>query len=526
MDTIQINITDIPNEVTINVSNLQGPPGPSGATATLQEVINVDSTVNGVLASSPNGTITENISDSASEKKYIDASVSHYVSVSQGGVNIGSLYPSINRSAYIQFLHSFIGTTISDGVNLSAIQQLPNALNFYALSMKKNGYEIATENYVTLENARTNANTIAGDINANSNTLINLRDAVAPQEPITKMQFDTYVSAVGGQRGSIDCSTNPNYPASNKGDRWEVTVAGKIGGALGIDVQVYDEIVCKTTSVAGDQATVGANFYIVQGNLERATETVAGYIQLATDVETQAGTENTKAITALKLDNWWTNIKTLAQTFAAKITFLTSPRISSGTASTVPYLDANKDLVSSSITPTQLSYLDATSSIQTQLNAKANNLLAKQNITITHTGTTAETKIYSILIPAGSVQANDVLKLLMKAFGASGVASKSFRMYFNTSDAIGGVQVGLNTIAATVSALTTRNIFCKNSLSSQQVIGPTISVSNEESTGQNAGSYSTISINFAVDQYFIVSCQLTTGTESASILGLTLQAER
>ena len=40
MDTIQINITDIPNEVTINVSNLQGPPGPSGATATLQEVVN------------------------------------------------------------------------------------------------------------------------------------------------------------------------------------------------------------------------------------------------------------------------------------------------------------------------------------------------------------------------------------------------------------------------------------------------------------------------------------------------------
>lgn len=41
---------------------------------------------------------------------------------------------------------------------------------------------------------------------------------------------------------------------------------------------------------------------------------------------------------------------------------------SSGTATTVPYLDANKKLVSSSVTPTTLGYLDATSSVQTQLN--------------------------------------------------------------------------------------------------------------------------------------------------------------
>lgn len=50
---------------------------------------------------------------------------------------------------------------------------------------------------------------------------------------------------------------------------------------------------------------------------------------------------------------------------------MTNASISSATASTVPYFDASKKLVSSAVTPTQLSYLDATSSIQTQLNAKA-----------------------------------------------------------------------------------------------------------------------------------------------------------
>jgi len=157
---------------------------------------------------------------------------------------------------------------------------------------------------VTLEQVRSEDNSISGDINANNNTIINLKDAVNPQEPITKMQFDTYVSAVGGNRGSIDCSTNPNYPASNKGDRWEVTVAGKIGGPSGINVDIYDEIVCVTASASGNHATVGANFYIVQGNIERATETTSGYIQLATDSEVQTGTDNEKAVTSLKLANY------------------------------------------------------------------------------------------------------------------------------------------------------------------------------------------------------------------------------
>ena len=46
------------------------------------------------------------------------------------------------------------------------------------------------------------------------------------------------------------------------------------------------------------------------------------------------------------------------------------------TATTVPYLDANKRLVSSSVTPTQLGYLDATSSVQTQINSKQATLSA------------------------------------------------------------------------------------------------------------------------------------------------------
>lgn len=56
-------------------------------------------------------------------------------------------------------------------------------------------------------------------------------------------------------------------------------------------------------------------------------------------------------------------------------TSLSSPivRVTSETASRVAVLDASKNIVSSSVTTTTLGYLDATSSVQTQLNTKTDN---------------------------------------------------------------------------------------------------------------------------------------------------------
>jgi hypothetical protein len=153
---------------------------------------------------------------------------------------------------------------------------------------------------VSLEQARTKNNILGGNINANNSTITNLRDATDRKEPLTKGQFDDVFNSVGRNRGALDCSSNPNYPASNSSDRWEVTVSGKIGGVSGIAVDVYDEIVCKTTSVAGNQATVGTNFYIVQGNLTRATETTTGFSQIATNIQAVAMTSDDTFLTPLK----------------------------------------------------------------------------------------------------------------------------------------------------------------------------------------------------------------------------------
>jgi len=72
-------------------------------------------------------------------------------------------------------------------------------------------------------------------------------------------------------KGVIDCSTNPNYPAGDRGDTYRISVAGKIGGASGINVEVGDLLTCMTDgTVTGDQAAVGAQWTITQANLDGA----------------------------------------------------------------------------------------------------------------------------------------------------------------------------------------------------------------------------------------------------------------
>jgi hypothetical protein len=84
-------------------------------------------------------------------------------------------------------------------------------------------------------------------------------------------------NAVGGANESytnIDCSSNPNYPSSAKGDHLIVTVAGKIGGASGQTVEAGDMVICHTANAGGDEAAVGANFVILNKNIADTAQAI------------------------------------------------------------------------------------------------------------------------------------------------------------------------------------------------------------------------------------------------------------
>lgn len=71
-------------------------------------------------------------------------------------------------------------------------------------------------------------------------------------------------------KGVKDCSANPNYPEAKAGYLYRVSVAGKIGGGAGVNVEVGDTLLCITNAAAGTQAEVGAKWELIQANIDGA----------------------------------------------------------------------------------------------------------------------------------------------------------------------------------------------------------------------------------------------------------------
>jgi len=116
-------------------------------------------------------------------------------------------------------------------------------------------------------------------------------------------------------QGSLDCSTNPNYPAANAGDMYVVTVGGKIGGASGPDVTAGKLVICYVDdTVSGDHATVGANWVITQTSVDlsayiaKSIGTAAGDIIVFTasgaPVRLAAGTEGQGLVITAGVPAW------------------------------------------------------------------------------------------------------------------------------------------------------------------------------------------------------------------------------
>lgn len=96
-------------------------------------------------------------------------------------------------------------------------------------------------------------------------------DVKVPSQKAIKAYADALIAANDAMvfKGVIDASTNPNYPASNRGDTYRISVAGKIGGAAGPNVEAGDILIALTDgTAAGTHAAVGANWNIVQANAD------------------------------------------------------------------------------------------------------------------------------------------------------------------------------------------------------------------------------------------------------------------
>lgn len=124
-----------------------------------------------------------------------------------------------------------------------------------------------------------------------TNTALGTSNVKVPSQNAVKAYADALIGANDAMvyKGVIDASANPNYPAGNKGETYKISVAGKIGGASGPNVEVGDIIIGLTDgSAAGNHATVGANWDIVQVNIDGAVTGPAS--STAADFATFSGT--------------------------------------------------------------------------------------------------------------------------------------------------------------------------------------------------------------------------------------------
>lgn len=160
-------------------------------------------------------------------------------------------------------------------------------------------------------------------INASSNTVTNITTAMFATNVIdtdttlaansdtriasqkaTKAYIDGKVTSGFTYKGSLDCSTNPNYPSGTVGDMYKVSVAGKIGGASGQVVGIGDTITCIINNAGGTDASVGADWDITQANVDQATTSTLGLVALADQTTAEAKTDSNKALTASSVVNF------------------------------------------------------------------------------------------------------------------------------------------------------------------------------------------------------------------------------
>jgi hypothetical protein len=135
-------------------------------------------------------------------------------------------------------------------------------------------------------------------------------------------------------------------------------------------------------------------------------------------------------------------------------------------------------------------------------------ILAKNNLPLNVSGTTSETIFTSILIPSGTIQANDRIIIEAKPFPIGG-SSKTFRVYINTSASLtGATLIGFTSNIVSTMQIFKRQIVMQNSLISAYMYNNSVTFTNYETFSANATSIIALTSNFGVNQYLIFTGQL------------------
>jgi hypothetical protein len=122
-------------------------------------------------------------------------------------------------------------------------------------------------------------------------------------ENAVKTYVDTTVASLGNLEGGFAAGVATEFPTAvggtKKGDYWYVTSNGTVNGAI---LKVGDVLIANINAPNVSNTT---DWIIIQTNVDQATESIAGIAKIATQTETNTGTNDTNIVTPLKLKTFF-----------------------------------------------------------------------------------------------------------------------------------------------------------------------------------------------------------------------------
>lgn len=140
--------------------------------------------------------------------------------------------------------------------------------------------------------------------------------------------------------------------------------------------------------------------------------------------------------------------------------------------------------------------------------------LARSAVALTKTGSTTESTLASVLVPAGCMGANGCLRIRHLWSNNNDASNKTRRIRFGSANDLNGTQFSSITVTTQLSHYNTHEIHNRNSQSSQIGIVP---VSATGGPGGFSGSPVTSSVDTSQDTYLIFSGELADGTDNITL---------